>query len=305
MRVQFVLSEIGVGLRRNLTMTIAVIVSVALSLTLFGAGLLVTKQVDEMKDFWYERVEVSIFLCAKNDQSAEKSPGCVDGEVTNDQRAAIDVELKRMPIVEKTYYETKQQAFEHFKDQYKDSPLSAQVTPDQLPESYRVKLKDPTKYEVVASAFAGRPGVESVQDQRKILDPFFKLLENARWAAYGVMVFMLLVAILLIVNTARVSAFSRRRETGIMRLVGASNMYIQLPFIMESAIAGLLGGLLATGLISAGFVFGVQKGLGSSFQAFELIGWGPVLSIFPILVIFGVLMSAIASFFTLLKYLKV
>ena len=304
MRAQFVLSEIGVGLRRNLTMTIAVIVSVALSLTLFGAGLLVTKQVDEMKDFWYEKVEVSIFLCGKADQN-EATPGCVGGEVTNDQRESIRAELGRMPLVEKTYYEDKQQAFQHFKDQNKDSPLSASVTPDQLPESFRVKLKDPTKYNVVASAFDGRPGVQSVQDQRKILDPFFKLLENARWAAYGVMVFMLLVAILLIVNTARVSAFSRRRETGIMRLVGASNMYIQLPFILESAIAGLLGGLLATGLISAGFVFGVEKGLGSSFSAFELIGWGPVLWTFPILVIFGVLMSAVASFFTLLKYLKV
>jgi len=304
MRAQFVLSEIGVGLRRNLTMTIAVIVSVALSLTLFGAGLLVTKQVDEMKDFWYEKVEVSIFLCGKADQN-EATPGCVGGEVTNDQRESIRAELGRMPLVEKTYYEDKQQAFQHFKEQNKDSPLSASVTPDQLPESFRVKLKDPTKYNVVASAFDGRPGVQSVQDQRKILDPFFKLLENARWAAYGVMVFMLLVAILLIVNTARVSAFSRRRETGIMRLVGASNMYIQLPFILESAIAGLLGGLLATGLISAGFVFGVEKGLGSSFSAFELIGWGPVLWTFPILVVFGVLMSAVASFFTLLKYLKV
>ncbi|MFF7250392.1 permease-like cell division protein FtsX [Embleya sp. NPDC008237] len=301
MRAQFVLSEIGVGLRRNLTMTIAVIVSVALSLTLAGAGLLLRVQVNEMKDFWYDRVEVSIFLCGKSDKDA----GCAGGEVSNEQREAIRAELSRMPLVEKTYYETKQEAFQHFKEQNKESPLSGSVTADQLPESFRVKLKDPTKYTVVASAFAGRPGVQSVQDQRKILEPFFKLLNNAQWAAIGVMGFMLLVAILLIVNTARVSAFSRRRETGIMRLVGASNLYIQLPFIMESAIAGLLGGALASGLLSTGFFFGVKKGLGQQFNAFELIGWGPVLATLPLLVVFGVLMSAIASFFTLLKYLKV
>lgn len=301
MRAQFVLSEIGVGLRRNLTMTIAVIVSVALSLTLAGAGALLRVQVNEMKDFWYDRVEVSIFLCGKSDHDA----GCAGGEVSNEQRDAIKAELSRMPLVEKTYQESKQEAFQHFKEQNKESPLSGSVTADQLPESFRVKLKDPTKYNVVASAFAGRPGVQSVQDQRKILEPFFKLLKNAQYAAYGVMGFMLLVAILLIVNTARVSAFSRRRETGIMRLVGASNLYIQLPFIMESAIAGLLGGVLASGLLSTGFFFGVEKGLGQQFNAFELIGWGPVLATLPLLILFGVLMSAIASFFTLLKYLKV
>ncbi|MYV97440.1 permease-like cell division protein FtsX [Streptomyces sp. SID3343] len=303
MRAQFVLSEIGVGLRRNLTMTIAVIVSVALSLTLAGAGLLVQRQVDEMKDFWYGKVEISIFMCGKSDP---KLKGCTGGEATNTQREEINAELSKMPLVEKTYYETKQQAFDHFKEQNKESPLSGTVTADQMPDSYRVKLKDPTKYQVVASAFDGRPGVQSVQDQRKILQPFFKLLEKAQWAAIGVMFFMLLVAILLIVNTARVSAFSRRRETGIMRLVGASNLYIQLPFILESAIAGLLGGLLSTGLLSLGFHFGIQKGFGQSFNAFELIGWGPVLwPTFPLLIIFGVLMSAIASFFTLLKYLKI
>ncbi|MGC0420760.1 permease-like cell division protein FtsX [Embleya sp. AB8] len=301
MRAQFVLSEIGVGLRRNLTMTIAVIVSVALSLTLAGAGLLLRTQVNQMKDFWYGKVEVSIFLCGKSD----KVPSCAGGEVNNEQREGLKAELSRMPLVKKVYYESKQEAFKHFNDTNKDSPLSGNITADQLPESYRVKLKDATKYQVVASAFAGRPGVQSVQDQRKILEPFFKLLKNAQYAAYGVMGFMLLVAILLIVNTARVSAFSRRRETGIMRLVGASNLYIQLPFIMESAIAGLLGGVLASGLLSTGFFFGVKKGLGQQFNAFELIGWGPVLTTLPLLVAFGVLMSAIASFFTLLKYLKV
>ncbi|MCF2532271.1 permease-like cell division protein FtsX [Yinghuangia soli] len=304
MRAQFVLKEIGIGLRRNLTMTIAVVVSVALSLTLFGAALLVSKQADSMKDYWYDRVEVSIFLCNKTDP---KKDGCVNGEVSNADREAISADLKKMPEVDQVFFENKQDAFAHFKEQNKDSPLGDSLTPDQLPESFRVKLKDPTKFDVISSAFAGRAGVQSVQDQKKLLKPFFDLLTSARMAAYGIMFFMLLVAILLIINTARVSAFSRRRETGIMRLVGASNFYIQGPFILESAVAGLVGALVATGLLSAGYYFGIKRGLADSIQLLksQLIGFDAVISVLPWLFLLGIGMSAIASFFTLRKYLKV
>ncbi|GAA4990575.1 permease-like cell division protein FtsX [Uniformispora flossi] len=304
MRATFVLKEIGIGLRRNLTMTIAVVVSVALSLTLFGAGLLVSTQANSMKDYWYDKVEVSIFLCNKTDP---KKDGCLGGEVSNADRDAIAADLKKMPEVEKIYFESKQEAFTHFREQNKDSPLGDSLTPDQLPESYRVKLKDPTKFEVISSAFRGRAGVQSVQDQKSLLKPFFDLLTSARYAAYGIMTFMLVVAILLIVNTARVSAFSRRRETGIMRLVGASNFYIQGPFILESAVAGMVGAVVASGLLSLGYYFGVKKGLADSIQMLsqQLIGFNEVLAVLPWLFIMGIGMSAIASFFTLRKYLKV
>lgn len=304
MRAQFVLKEIGIGLRRNLTMTIAVVVSVALSLTLFGAGLLVSAQANSMKDYWYDRVEVSIFLCNKSDM---RVGGCVNGEVTNADRDAILQELRQMGEVQDVFYENKQDAFKHFKEQNKDSPLSDTLTPDQLPESYRVKLKDPTKFEVVSTAFAGRAGVHSVQDQKKLLKPFFDLLRSAQYAAYGIMAFMLVVAILLIVNTARVSAFSRRRETGIMRLVGASNFYIQGPFILESAVAGAVGALAAAGLLSLGYYFGIKRGLADAIDLLsqQLIGFDAVIKVFPWLFILGIGMSAIASFFTLRKYLKV
>jgi cell division transport system permease protein len=302
MRAQFVFSEIGIGLRRNLTMTIAVIVSVALSLTLAGAGLLLQKQANEMKGYWFNKIEVSIFLCSKGD---EKQASCAGGEVTQEQRDQIKQELESNQLVAKVYYESKQQAFEQFKETKQNSPLLGNVTPDQLPESYRVKLKDPTKFDVMQSAFAGRPGVYEVNDQRELLEPFFNLLKKVQWGAYAIMVFMLIVAVLLIVNTARVSAFSRRRETGIMRLVGASNFYIQAPFIMESVIAGLVGALLSGGLLSAGYYFGIVKGLKDSISMVNFIPFSDVLMTMPLLIIFGVLMSAIASFVTLRKYLKV
>ncbi|MFD5117616.1 permease-like cell division protein FtsX [Streptomyces sp. NPDC058385] len=305
MRAQFVLSEIGVGLRRNLTMTFAVIVSVALSLALFGGSLLMRDQVSTMKGYWYDKVNVSIFLCNKGD--AESDPKCAKGAVTAEQKQQILSDLDKMPVVEKVSYESADQAYKHYKEQFGDSPLASSLTPDQLQESYRIKLKDPEKYQVVATAFDGRDGVQSVQDQKGILDNLFGLLNGMNWAALAVMALMLVVALMLIVNTVRVSAFSRRRETGIMRLVGASSFYIQMPFIMEAAVAGVIGGVVACGMLLVGRYFMIDHGLALSekLNLINFIGWDAVLTKLPLVLAIGLLMPAIAAFFALRKYLKV
>ncbi|MFG2653610.1 permease-like cell division protein FtsX [Streptomyces sp. NPDC048425] len=305
MRAQFVLSEIGVGLRRNLTMTFAVIVSVALSLALFGGSLLMRDQVSTMKGYWYDKVNVSIFLCNKGD--AESDPKCAKGAVTAEQKQQILSDLDKMPVVDKVSYESADQAYKHYKEQFGDSPLASSLTPDQLQESYRIKLKDPEKYQVVATAFDGRDGVQSVQDQKGILDNLFGLLNGMNWAALAVMALMLVVALMLIVNTVRVSAFSRRRETGIMRLVGASSFYIQMPFIMEAAVAGVIGGVVACGMLLVGRYFMIDHGLALSekLNLINFIGWDAVLTKLPLVLAIGLLMPAIAAFFALRKYLKV
>ncbi|MEV0037166.1 permease-like cell division protein FtsX [Streptomyces sp. NPDC056909] len=305
MRAQFVLSEIGVGLRRNLTMTFAVIVSVALSLALFGGALLMRDQVSVMKDYWYDKVNVSIFLCNKSD--ATTAPKCVKGAVTGEQKKQIETDLKKMDIVETVHYETADEAYKHYKEKYGDSPIAGSITPDQLPESFRVKLKDPEKYQVVATAFAGRDGVESVQDQRDILENLFSLMQGMNVAALCVMALMLVIALMLIVNTVRVSAFSRRRETGIMRLVGASSFYIQMPFIMEAAFAGLIGGVVACGMLILGRYFLVDNGLAlaDKMQLVNFIGWDAVLAKLPLVIAIGLLMPAVAAFLALRKYLRV
>lgn len=123
MRAQFVLSEIGVGLRRNLTMTFAVIVSVALSLALFGGSLLMSDQVGAMKGYWYDKVNVSIFLCNKSD--AESDPNCAKGAVTDDQKKDILSDLKKMSVVETVAHESQDEAYKHYKEQFGDSPLAA------------------------------------------------------------------------------------------------------------------------------------------------------------------------------------
>ncbi|MFJ9522144.1 permease-like cell division protein FtsX [Kitasatospora sp. NPDC101801] len=301
MRAQFVLSEIGVGLRRNLTMTIAVVVSVALSLALAGASLLVRDQVNSMKDFWYDKVEVSIYFCTKADA---KSAQCAAGAATDQQIADVKSKLEKMPLVQNFTFESSQEAFKHWKDLNPDNPLIVAVGAEAMPQSWRVKLVDPTKYDVMQSAFAGLPGVKSVQDQKKILENLFGLLNGLQTAAFVIMVLMLFVALLLIVNTVRVSAFSRRRETGIMRLVGASNFYVQMPFIAEAAFAALLGAALASGLLVGGHFF-VQGFLAKKVEFIHFIGLSSVLSVIPLLVVVGMGMAAIAAFFTLRKYLKV
>jgi len=302
MRSAFVASEVGNGLRRNLTMTIAVIITVGVSLALFGVSLLVRAQVDTMKDFWYDRVEVSIFLCNDNSETAS----CAAGAVTDAQRTQIRADLESLrPLVEEVYFESQEEAYQRFVEQYRNSPIVDNVTPDALPESFRVKLSDPTQYEVVASAFIGRPGVEQVNDQRAFLDRFFQLLGGLQAIALIVAIAMLVVTVLLIVNTMRVAAFSRRRETGIMRLVGASNFYIQLPFLLEAAIAAAVGALLATGGIILVKSLVVDNVLAPAFQFTAFIGWDAVVGIIPLLFLVGMGLAVLAAFFTLRKYMRV
>jgi cell division transport system permease protein len=301
-RARFVMSEVGNGLRRNLTMTVAVVITVAVSLALFGASLLVRAQVSTMKDFWYDKVEVSIFLCGENSEV----PSCSAGAVTQTQRDEIRADLESLrPLVQEVFYESQEQAYERFKEQFRNSPIVDNVTADALPESFRVKLSDPTKYDVVASAFSGRPGVEQVNDQRQLLDKFFKLLGGLQAVALFIALAMLVVTVLLIVNTMRVAAFSRRRETGIMRLVGASNFYIQLPFLLEASIAAAVGALLAISGLVLTKIFLVDQVLAPSFQFTAFIGWDAILAVAPIVFVTGVGLAALAAFFTLRKYLRV
>lgn len=305
MRFQFVLSEIGIGLRRNLSMTVSVILVTTVSLLLLGVGILAQKQVGNMKNYWYDRVQVSIFLCGKDSDATS----CADGEVTQAQRDAIRSELDSpslKPYIEKVYYESKQEAYSHFQEQFKGTVLADNVTVDQLPESYRIKLKDPTQYAVFSEAFRDRAGVEKVQDQNQILDRLFALLNGLKWGAWFVAGITLLSSVLLVATTIRLAAFTRRRETGIMRLVGASNLVIQLPFVLEGMIAAFVGAVLASGILMLFTHFAVQGWLKESLRFIDnYVTVGDALSIVPFLFVVGLLIAGVSSFLSLRRYLKV
>ena len=300
MRAGFVTKEVLNGLRRNITLTIAVVITVAISLSLLGVGLLANSQVRVMKDYWYDKIEVSIFLCGE----LSDSPTCSGGPVTVEQRSQIESDLKTLPIVANVYYESQAEAFTRFKERFKGTALVDNVTADQLPESYRVKLKDPKQFAIVQSAFSGRPGIESVQDQRTILDKFFKLLGVLRDGALAIGLISVVTAALLISNTLRIAAFNRRRETGVMRLVGASNFSIQLPFLLEGLISTIIGWGIATGILAA-LKSLVDARVAPLLTFTNFFGWSDVWNASLLLLLTGLVVSAIASFLTLRKYLKV
>ena len=300
MRARFLLTEVRIGLRRNLTMTFAVVVTTAISLSLLGVGLLANAQVSAMKDYWYDKIEVSVFLCG----NLSDSPSCAAGVVTPTQRLSIQQGLTELDVVESVFYESQTQAYARFQERFKDSAIAQNVSADQLPESFRVKLKDPTQYAVVVSAFSGRPGVDVVQDQRSILEKFFKLLNVLRNGALLVGLFSVITAGLLISNTLRIAAFNRRRETGVMRLVGASSWSIQLPFLLEGVISAFIGWGLATGLL-ASLKFVVDTKVAPLLTFTKFFGWGEVAAASGWLLLTGLLVSTIASLVTLRRYLKV
>lgn len=301
MRGQFVMSEIAIGLRRNLTMTIAVILTTTISLALLGGGLLISKQVTTMKGYWYDKVEVSLYLCTGDGVKCANG-----GSTTKAQRDELEKELKADDLVKNVFYESQAEAYTRFKEQFKDSTeLVSATSAENLQDSFRVKLKNPKQGEVLASKFKDKPGIYQIVDARKVFGNLFEVLGVFQKTAVVVALLSIVAAVLLISNTIRVAAFNRRRETGIMRLVGASSFYIQLPFLLEGALAGLAGAGLACGGLATFKYFVIDQLLRERIPAIRFIGWEAVWSTVPVLVFVGVGLSAAASFVTLRRYLRV
>ena len=301
MRSNFVFQEIWIGLRRNLTMTVALIVVVAISLSLLGTGLLFIKQVDSTRTYWQSKVEISVYLCTAD----SANPQC-HGAYTPAQQQQINQTLSSMPQVQTVYFQTQDQAYQQFKTFFQnDQAYVSTVKPQDIPASFEVKLKNPAAdYNIVASAVTGMPGVDLVVNEMTILDKFYKLLDGLRNAVVIVALILVVAAILLVSNTIRLSAFNRRRETGIMRLVGASNLYIQMPFLLEGVIAGLLGWVIAAGLL-----IGVKSLLLNNLQQYFSynvgLSNGDLIEVIVLAMCVGVLLCGVTSFVTLRRYLRV
>ncbi|TDW31052.1 permease-like cell division protein FtsX [Cryobacterium psychrophilum] len=304
MRLALVLSEAANGLRRNASMVVSVVLVTFISLTFVGAAILMQMQIGQMKTFWYEKAQVGIYMCT--DVSSGET--CTGGEATQEQIDAVEEQLKSptlAPFVDKYYFETHEQAFENFQAQFKGNPVADYVSPDQLNQTFWVNLIDPSQSDVLVESLSGQAGVENVADQRKYLDQIFSVLNVASYTAIGIAGLMLVAAALLIATTIRLSAFSRRRELGIMRLVGASNRFIQTPFILEGVFAALLGSLLAGGAIVAIVHFFVQGYLGVRLTGFSLVGIEDAILVVPILLVVGAVLAAFSANFAITRYLKV
>ena len=301
MRSNFVFQEIWIGLRRNLTMTVALIVVMAISLSLLGTGLLFVKQVDSTRTYWQSKVEISVYLCTAD----SANPAC-HGAVTPAQQSQLQQTLTSMPQVQNVAYVSQAQAYALFKQDFSnDQSYVSTVKETDMPPSFEIKLRNPeADYNIVASAVTGAPGVDSVIDEETILTKFYRLLDGARNAVVIVALILIVAAVLLVANTIRLSAFNRRRETGIMRLVGASNLYIQLPFLLEGVIAGLLGWALAAVLL-----VGVKSLLLNNLQQYFSynvgLSAGDLIEVIVLAMCVGVLLCGVTSFLTLRRYLRV
>jgi len=304
MRVGLVIGEVWSGLRRNLSVVISVVLVTFVSLTFVGAAILMQLQVQQMKTFWYDRAQVAIYLCTAFDQSAT----CAGEDANEEQIAAVDAALNSptlAPYIEDYFFVDHEQAYAEFTEQFAGNPIVDITTPEQLNQTFWVKLVDPSRSAIIQETFAGIPGVQSVSDQRSLLDRIFLFLGVASTAAIAIAGLMLVAAMLLISTTIRLSAFSRRREIGIMRLVGASNRFIQTPFILEGIIAALIGAVLA-GVASVAVVkLFVQDYLVINLPFTSYITVEQSLIVPPILVGIGVVLSAIAAKVAITRYLRV
>ncbi|HEY2738062.1 MAG TPA: permease-like cell division protein FtsX [Thermoanaerobaculia bacterium] len=293
--------EIWIGLRRNLTMTVALIVVVAISLSLLGTGLLFYKQVNSTRTYWQSKVEISVYLCTAN----SANPSC-HGAATPAQISHIKQTLGSMPQVEFADFQSQAQAYTLFKQYFaNDQSYVNTVSQNEMPSSFEVKLKNPSAdYQIVSSAVSGAPGVDSVIDEMTILDKFYKLLDGLQNAVVIIALILIVAAVMLVANTIRLSAFNRRRETGIMRLVGASNLYIQAPFLLEGVIAGLIGWVVAAFLL-----VGVKSLLLNNLQQYFSynvgLSTGDLIEVILLAMCVGVLLCGVTSFVTLRRYLRI
>ena len=305
MRLGLILGEAGNGLRRNVSMVISVILVTFISLTFVGAAILLQMQIGQMKGYWYDRAQVAVYMCTDVDTTGN----CSQAEATEAQIDAVRAQLDSgtlAPYIEKYEFETHDQAFQNFQTQFSDSPIAGFVTPETLNESFRVNLVDPNEADVLIESLSGSAGVQNVEDQRGYLDQIFSVLNAASATAIGIAVLMLVAAVLLIATTIRLSAFSRRRELGIMRLVGASNRFIQTPFVLEGVFASFIGSLLAGAAIVGIVQFFVQGILVQTLQTTTtLVGLGDALTVVPILIVVGALLAAASASVAISRYLKV
>lgn len=303
MRLGLILSEAFTGLRRNVSMVISVVLVTFVSLTFVGAAILMQMQIGTMRDFWVDRAQVAIYMCTDISQA----PTCANGVASQEELDAVQEKLDGAalsPLIRDVRFESSEEAYDNVIALLGEDYASV-ITPDQMNQTYWINLVDQRQSDVIIEAFTGTQGVEEVQDQLQYLEPLFSALTIATYIAVGIAGLMLIAAVLLIATTIRLSAFARRRELGIMRLVGASNRFIQTPFVLEGVFAALIGSLLASAAIIAGVHFGVEMYLRGRIEFVTTwIGMNEAWIVVPIIIAVGVLLAALSASVAIRRWLR-
>lgn len=306
MQLTYVFSELGNGLRRNLSMTLAVVVTIFVSLTLVGMGLLLNAQAHKAESYWGSKLQITVFLCNQN----SSTPNCVDGQATASQKQAIRKVLDTNSEVASYRLQTKQEAYDKWREAYvsgndTERRVYNSIKPSDMQESYWVQLKNPQRFQSVKQAVQQMPGVNTVRDLREVLKPIYFWMSVFKWGALAIAAFLVVAAVLQVGNTIRLAAFARRREIGIMRLVGASSLYISLPFLMESLVAGLVGVGLAAGSLVLFMWVVIYKTLRPSSNIVAWIDWGNAAWAIGCIALIGLALTMLPTLVMTRKYLKV
>jgi cell division transport system permease protein len=290
MRAKYVLSEVMVGLWRNVTMTVAMIITMAVSLTMLGASLVMYHQVGDMKKTFLSNVQVSIFL---------------NTTVTDDQAQALAAKIDSDSRISSKQFLDKDASWKQFQLQMaNNTALLQSITPDQVPQSFRLKLKNPDQVSQIAATYKAQPGVDEVIDQASVLNRVFKVLGALQGLALTLAIAQGLAALLLVANTIQVAAYSKRREVAVMKLVGASNWFIQSPFVLEAMFAGAIGALIAYGGLVAAKFFLIDGSLSALSALLGEVKWSTINIMLPLLVVAGALVSGLTGWITLRFYIK-
>lgn len=300
MRAGYVFSEVLTGLRRNITMTVAMILTTAISLSLLGGGLIVARVSQATQVLYGDKVEVIIYL---NADLSNNDPNCTRTTCQN-----IVASLRKNADVELSTYQTQAEAFGDYNARFAGQPeMLAIVQKDALPASFHVKLHDPQRFKVISQEFTTLPGVLQVNDQSAFLNKLFGLLNGVRNLAIIVALIQAFAALLLISNMVQIAAYTRRTETAIMRLVGASRWRTQLPFMIEAVVAGVIGAMLSIGLLVVAKVTFVDKLLGSVINSGVLapLTGTDLVAVAPWLLLTGAGLAAVSGYVTLRLYVRI
>ena len=303
MQLRNVYSELGQGLRRNLSMHIAVILTLFVSLTLVGLSVILNQQANKAADQWGSELQITVFLC----RDGSENPACT-GEVTDAQKNAITKVIEDNPEVADYRLESKAEAFDKVKDLLGPERFEGNnpaATEDDMAESFWITLNDPDEYQGITSAVVGLDGVDNIRDQREVVGPILRSMDAMRIGALLIAAFLVVAAVLLVANTIRLAALARRKEIGIMRLVGASTLYIALPFLLEALVTALFGVALGAGALAAFMYFGVQERLQDFIGFIPWVGWPEYVYALVAIAILGPVLTLIPTLLLTRKYIRV
>lgn len=300
MRAGLLTREVAHGLRRNVTMTVAMVLTTAVTLMTLGAGLLVVRTIDDVSALYTDRLEIQVALSPEVSASDPDCSGPTCSRLLN--------VLGATPGVGAVTFESQADAYARFRELFDGQSIADVARPQSLPATVKITLTDQVVgAENVRAAVEGDPGVRGVIDQRDVVGTLFDFLGGVRNVAFALAIVQALAAVLLISNTVQVSAFTRRTEVGVMRLVGATRWTTQLPFLVEATIAGILGGALAgAGLVTAKYavVDDLLAAIGTS-GVIPPVRLTDVLAVSVLLIPLGGLVGAVTGYTTLRAYVRV